>query len=90
MNPRKMARFKCHKIVHAGQIMAIEPTQGGFRIDYTGRNGELRFVNVKDAWAAKHATAEVGGYLVVYEDGFMSYSPKKAFEDGYSREPDHD
>jgi hypothetical protein len=90
MNTRKMSRYKCHKIVHAGQITAMVAMQGGFRIDYTGRNGEARFINVKDAWAAKHATAEVGGYLVVYEDGFMSYSPKKAFEDGYSLETDHD
>jgi len=29
--------------------------------------------------------AEVGGYAVVYEDGFKSISPKKAFEDGYTR-----
>ncbi len=28
---------------------------------------------------------EVGGYFVVYEDGYQSYSPAKAFEDGYTR-----
>ena len=26
-----------------------------------------------------------GGYYVLYEDGFASWSPAKAFEEGYSR-----
>jgi hypothetical protein len=26
-----------------------------------------------------------GDYLVFYEDGYQSFSPKKAFEDGYTR-----
>jgi hypothetical protein len=28
---------------------------------------------------------EVGGYYVVYDDGYKSFSPAKAFEDGYTR-----
>lgn len=86
MNTSKMQRYRCHKVVHAGQITAMLPIAGGFRIEYLGTGGIACFVNVKDAWAAKHAAAEAGGYLVVYEDGFMSYSPKKAFEDGYTKE----
>jgi hypothetical protein len=31
----------------------------------------------------KHA--HVGGYFVVYDDGYTSYSPAAAFESGYSR-----
>ncbi len=27
----------------------------------------------------------VGGYYVVYEDGYKSFSPAKAFEEGYTR-----
>lgn len=27
----------------------------------------------------------VGGYYVVYEDGYKSFSPAKAFEDGYTK-----
>lgn len=29
--------------------------------------------------------AAIGGYYVVYEDGFKSWSPAKAFEEGYTR-----
>ncbi|PYX85030.1 MAG: hypothetical protein DMG70_05000 [Acidobacteria bacterium] len=27
----------------------------------------------------------LGGYLVQYEDGYLSWSPAKAFEEGYTR-----
>lgn len=32
----------------------------------------------------KHAP-EAGGYYVTYDDGYKSYSPAKAFEDGYAK-----
>ena len=28
---------------------------------------------------------KAGGYYVVYDDGYKSYSPAKAFEEGYVR-----
>ena len=36
---------------------------------------------------AMAARAEVGGYAVIYEDGYKSISPKKAFEEGYKLIP---
>jgi hypothetical protein len=33
----------------------------------------------------KH-TPQAGGYYVVYKDGYKSYSPAQAFEEGYTRE----
>jgi len=35
-------------------------------------------------WFHKH-TPEVGGYLVFYKDGYSSFSPKIAFEEGYTK-----
>ena len=35
-------------------------------------------------WLDKH-NPEVGGYLVVYKDGYISFSPAEAFEDGYTK-----
>lgn len=35
-------------------------------------------------WHDRHKP-QVGGYYVVYEDGYKSYSPAKAFEEGYRR-----
>jgi hypothetical protein len=39
---------------------------------------------VSGEFLAKHKPA-VGGYFVVYEDGYESFSPAKAFEEGYTR-----
>lgn len=39
---------------------------------------------VPPAFVAKHKP-EVGGYFVQYADGYQSYSPAKAFEEGYTR-----
>lgn len=36
------------------------------------------------AYLRKHEP-QVGGYFVVYEDGYRSFSPAEAFEAGYSR-----
>lgn len=38
---------------------------------------------VDAAYMQKHKP-EVGGYFVVYADGYKSYSPAQAFEEGYS------
>jgi hypothetical protein len=39
---------------------------------------------VDSAYMSKHKPVE-GGYFVVYEDGYKSFSPAEAFESGYSR-----
>lgn len=39
---------------------------------------------VDQAYMDKHKP-EVGGYYVVYEGGYKSFSPAKAFEEGYTR-----
>ena len=46
-------------------------------------NGYAPFF-VDQAYMTKH-NPQVGGYYVVYEDGYKSFSPAKAFEDGYTR-----
>lgn len=38
---------------------------------------------VNHAYVEKHKPA-AGGYFVVYDDGYQSFSPGKAFEEGYS------
>jgi hypothetical protein len=39
---------------------------------------------VSDEYLLKHKP-EVGGYYVQYDDGYKSFSPAKAFEEGYTR-----
>lgn len=81
-----MPRYKCHKQVWALKIAEItEPTDitGTARTIVPVDEGYAPFV-VDGAYMEKHKP-EVGGYYVVYADGYKSYSPAKAFEEGYSR-----
>lgn len=38
---------------------------------------------VNSAYMEKHQP-KVGGYFVIYTDGYRSFSPAEAFEDGYT------
>jgi hypothetical protein len=41
-------------------------------------------IKVDGAYLAKHKPV-AGGYFVVYKDGYLSFSPAEAFEEGYTR-----
>jgi hypothetical protein len=75
----QMPRYKCHKEVRALKIKEVlsEP-----RI-YLVFEGEFDSKEVTAEWFRKHKP-ESGGYFVVYSDGYESYSPAKAFEEGYA------
>lgn len=42
------------------------------------------FMEVEPDYIKKHKPV-AGGYYVVYKDGYKSFSPADAFEDGYTR-----
>ena len=80
---REMPRYKCHKEVWALKIAGISPTESDGRAElHPAEDGYAPF-HVGADYLQKH-TPEVGGYYVVYADGYKSYSPAKAFEEGYS------
>ena len=77
-NAAEMPRYLCHKRVHALEIDTI--TDGAISFVEKGYAPMLcppemfsRYTPVK------------GDFYVVYEDGYKSFSPRKAFLDGYSR-----
>jgi len=69
-------RYKSIKEVWALKIKAID----GLKIT-PEEEGYAPF-DVDEAYMEKHKP-EVGGYYVVYKDGYKSWSPAKAFEEGY-------
>lgn len=73
-----MKRYKSHKIVEAAKIVNVDRSNDAVSIAVDG--GEVVSVS-----GDKHGVryAEPGGYLIRYADGYMSYSPAKAFEEGY-------
>lgn len=89
----EMPRYKCHKEVHALRIANIEwdsdkaqpknRDSDGSAIITPADDGYGPF-RVDHAYIRRHKPA-VGGYSVVYSDGYKSYSPAKAFEEGYTR-----
>jgi len=89
---REMPRYKCHKIVHALLIQAIVFDSDLARAAGRETDGTARITPAEEGFAPFKVGAdylrrhkpEVGGYYVVYEDGYISYSPAEPFESGYS------
>lgn len=78
---KTLPRYKCHKVVHALKIKevstiapcTITPADEGFEPFIVDPKLFSRYV------------ASPGDYYVVYDDGYASLSPAKAFEEGYMR-----
>ena len=79
-----LSRFKCHKEVMACLISAIEFAEdGSAKIAPKGAN--LDVIKTDAGFRQRfRGTEEDLGYFVLYEDGYQSWSPSKAFREGYS------
>jgi hypothetical protein len=89
----KMPMYDCHKKVWALRIAVIVYDSGVARIQDRETDGSAMITPVEGGYAPfkvdqnylrKHHPV-VGGYYVVYKDGYKSFSPALAFEDGYTR-----
>ena len=90
-----MPRYKCHKEVWALKIKQINRMQEAnvpSDCESDGLGGGAQIVPEEVGYAPfivgpeylrKHRP-QIGGYYVVYADGYQSYSPAKAFEEGYA------
>ena len=89
---REMPKYQCHKQVWALKIKAIARKPNP---DTTGVSAASSYgatltpcedgygaFDVSPEYVNKH-DPQVGGYYVVYEDGYKSYSPAGAFDSGY-------
>lgn len=73
----EIPKYTCHKQVRAAKITSFS----GLTLILGEIGGKIE----KDInWHTKHKP-EVGGYFITYEDGYASYSPAKAFEEGYTK-----
>lgn len=91
---REMPRYKSHKTIWALKIKSIvfdadlareddnRETDGSAMI--TPEESGYAPFKVNHAYVKKHEP-KAGGYYVVYADGYQSWSPAEAFEDGYTR-----
>ena len=88
-NLPELPRYRSHKNVSAVKILEIRSTatleqaSDGSAYLVPTEEGYGRILVTRE-FMLRHEP-EVGGYYVQYEDGYESYSPAKAFEDGYTR-----
>ncbi len=92
-NQKEMTKYKCHKEVWALKIASIDfetstVDSEGHRVDggATIRPADEGYgpFRVDAEYVSKHSPRP-GGYCVVYEDGYKSFSSAEAFEDGYTK-----
>ena len=86
MKPLEMPKYRCHKEVRALKIKSIDNPNNvtdGSRL-LTFEEAGYEPICVTGTFMTQHSP-QVGGYYVVYADGYASYSPASAFEDGYTR-----
>jgi hypothetical protein len=92
-----MKPYQCHKRVQAAKIRAIvDKGDATVTLQFVDESnaaaypaGSAASIEVDRSYIEKHKP-QVGGYFVQYVDGYQSFSPAKAFEDGYAEVVPHD
>jgi len=89
----EMPRYQSHKKVWALKIRSISMVAEGALLTFEeeryapitvdGTEGD-RIADAQITYEQDHDVIDFG-YLVVYEDGYRSWSPTEAFEAGYTR-----
>jgi hypothetical protein len=83
----EMPRYKSHKTVHALKIGSVFPLGAGgepCRVLLSFTDPGYVDITVEQEVVARYMP-KPGDYFVVYDDGYKSISPAKAFEEGYTR-----
>lgn len=78
--------YRSHKVVRAAKIKSIQDNGPGriFGLDIP-LDIEPTAFHCQISSLVNKPVPEVGWYLVVYEDGYFSFSPAQVFEEGYSK-----
>ena len=76
-----MKRYQCHKVFEAAKIMSV--VGGVVRLINEDGSGERV---VDESWLSRFTPESSSdlGYLIRYEDGYLSWFPSKEFEEGHS------
>ena len=82
----RMPRYKCHKEVWALKIREVRTVtlNGQPMTEIVPEDDKYATFLVGSEYVKKHEPYS-GGYYVVYDDGYTSFSPAEAFENGYTR-----
>jgi len=84
---QNLPQYRSHKIIRAAKILEVQ-LHGDRSAELVLEGTALGSITVDAAYVDKHKP-QAGGYFVLYDDGYQSWSPAKAFEEGYTRtDPD--
>lgn len=82
-----MRKYQCHKTVEAAEIITVltYPAGSGY-VAFLNADGErcVQPVGTGKGNLFARGKPHVGDYLVKYDGGYMAWSPRQAFEDGYT------
>lgn len=89
----EMPKYKCHKEVWALKIANIELDIDKANKENRETDGSAVITPAEKIYAPFRVNADyvhkhnpqIGGYYVLYEGGYKSFSPAVVFEDGYTR-----
>jgi hypothetical protein len=77
-----MQKFTCHKEVEAATVWSADPISNQVMVcDPDGRPD--RVIMVPENFFGRGVPSP-GDYFVRYDGGYVSWSPKSVFEDGYT------
>ena len=77
---KELPRYRSHKEVHALKITAVKTGCNGNKLSF---EGDYEDKLVEDT--TSRPTPRVGWYMIVYSDGYISFSPAEQFEEGYTK-----
>lgn len=81
---KQMPQYQAHKKVWAVKIKEIAFNETDGTATVVPEDAGFAPFEVSAEYCQKHKP-QTGGYFVQYEDGYKSWSPAKAFEEGYTK-----
>lgn len=79
-----LPKWKCHKTVHALKLTIVRIFRDG-TAELEPEDKRFAAIKVDAEWVRRFKPKDGdNGYFVVYDDGYESWSPSKAFEEGYT------
>lgn len=76
-------KYSCHKQVWALKIKEVKIVDSDGRGILSFEDKRYQEVEVEPEYIEKH-NPDAGGYYVIYEGGYKSFSPTGVFESGYT------
>lgn len=77
-----LPKYVSHKEVEAAKIKAIDTAGNITLFSFEGEDVPQIAVGAEEL--LHRPVPEVGMYLMIYNDGYVSFSPAEAFESGYT------